>query len=207
MIINLIDSRSGTLRSEAWGASAPRRHVARIVAGALESLDNILRRVIQESEGPRSIWLLRIMAHGDHGYVQLGGSGLDRNTSSEFAVLRDYFTPGGIGIALHSCGPASHTSMCRNPEGWLEELTTGKHQCIAVQGQLIAGGGSGVEFLTGLARVARVPVRGGINLQMPDAHFSYEGPSIAVSPSGALVAVPDWGSLALDTTRLLRSDA
>jgi len=203
MIVNLIDSRSGTLRNEAWSAAAPRQHVARLVAGTHETLANVVRRVIQQSEGRHSIWLLRIMAHGNSGFLHLGGAYLDRYTCSQLTPLADYFTPGGIGIAIHSCGPASDTSICRDPEGVIERLTVDKNHCVTVPGRLAAGGGSGVEFLRKLARAARVPVRGGINPQTPDPRFRYEGPSVAVRPDGRIVAVPDWGSLALDTTAIV----
>jgi len=205
MIINLIDSRSGTLRSDAWEASAPVQHVARIVAGKEEPLNNVVRRVIQQSEGNRSIWLLRIMAHGNSGFLQLGGDFLTQFNCHEFAALAGLFTPGGIGVALHSCGPASDTSICRDPEGVIERLTTGKKECITVPGRLAAGGGRGVAFLLELARMTRVPVRGGLNLQVPDPRFSYEGPSVVVACDGRIVAVPDWGRLALDTTRIIAS--
>lgn len=207
MIVNLMDSRSNALRNNTWSASAPRRHVARLVAGTNESIANIVRRVIEQSEGRRSIWLLRIMAHGSSGFLQLGGCFLNLVTCHEFSRLAGYFTPGGIGIALHSCGSASNIPICRDPEGMIEQLTVGKNRCITVPGRLGPGGGSGVEFLRYLAKQTRVAVRGGVNPQRPDPRFRYEGPSVIVTPDGRTVVVPDKGQLALDTMQFFEARA
>ena len=204
MIVNLIDGRSGNTRLRAARRSGPNTRTATIDVYSSESLSAIVERVVGACTHPRSIWLLRIMAHGNSGYVQLGREPLNRNSCREFKSLRGYLTPGGIGIALHSCGPASHTSITRDPDDWLERLLVDKDSWVTIPGTVGPGGGSGVDFLRQLASYTGVPVRGGVNTQRPDSDFRFEGPSIAVSPNGATVAVPDLGRLGLDITRIIR---
>lgn len=136
--------------------------------------------------------------------VQLGVQPFNLNSCHSFKPLRNYFTLGGIGIALHSCGPASRTSIIRDPEGWLEQLVVGKNHRVTIPGTVGPGGGSGVDFLQRLATYTGVQVRGGVNPQTVESNFRFEGPSIAVSTTGVAVAVPDIGNLGLDTARIIR---
>ena len=204
MIVNLIDGRSGNSSLRAARTSTPNTRVAVIDVYNRDSLSTIVQKVIESCTHPRSIWLLRILAHGNSGYVQLGREPFNLSSCYNFKPLRNYFTPSGIGIALHSCGPASRTPITRNPDGWLEQLIVGKDHYVTIHGTVGPGGGSGVNFLRRLAICTGVPVRGGVNPQTPDQNFRFEGPSIAVSATGQAVAVPDSGHLGLDTTRIIR---
>ncbi|REJ78726.1 MAG: hypothetical protein DWQ47_04575 [Acidobacteria bacterium] len=201
MIVNLIDSESGNSTLPAARRSTAGTRVAVIDVYSTMSLESILDRVISACTHPRSIWLLRIMSHGTSGHISIGKHGISRYNCHELQALRDYMTPGGIGVAVHSCGPASDTYITRNPEGWFEELITGDNSCT-IPGTIAPGGGSGVNFLRQIAKFMDCPVRGGVHTQRPDSEFRFEGVTIAVSPRGAAMAVPDKGRLALDTTRI-----
>lgn len=201
MIVHVIDGRSGNTRLHAARSSGPNTRLAVIDVYAHTSLSNVVQQIISCAQR-RSIWLLRIFAHGNAGTAHLGRGWLNSHSCVEFKLLRGYFTPTGIGIALHSCGPASHTSITRDPEGWLERLVHGKDQWVTIPGTVGPGGGRGVDFLKRLSIYTGVPVRGGVNTQIPDSRFRFEGLSIAVSGTRAAVAVPDLGNVALDTTRI-----
>lgn len=197
MIINLFDGRA--LHNPYWGAAAPRDHVVRMVASPRETLANIVRRVKESSEGPRSIWLLRIISHGNSGLAYLGSENLSSATSRHFAQLNGHFSPRGRGIAIHACGVASSRSICGEP-GWLDSLLAdGQNACILRPGTFTGSEGAGVRFLKELSRLSGTAVRAGVNTQWTDADFRFEGPSVAVSNDGSVAAISGSDQFSRDT--------
>lgn len=202
MIINIFDGRvvqpvEGQ-RNYAWTAAAPQDHEVRMVASSGEPLRNIIRRIKEQSEGPGSIWLLRIIAHGDAGRVWLGSEVLDTGSVNAFGELRNYFTPGGRGTAIHACGVASSTSICGDPSV-LQRLLGDGGRCNIVDGTLTGRRGTGASFLGCFARITGAIARGGQNTQLADARFLFEGPSVAYSHVGPMVVLPGTGHYARDT--------
>lgn len=203
MIVNLYDSRG--LAGD-WQYTTPRNNIIRLVAGRQESLNNILRRVIEACQGPGSIWLLRIIAHGNSGFIQLGRENLNTSNAQQLSTLRNYFTSNGIGIAIHSCGSASDTPITGEPNILQRIINYDVNKCdlhSIVPGTIARGGGRGVNFLRAISRSSRTVVRGGINVQSPDSRFRFEGNSIAVFRDRSTIVVPDYGRLALDSTRII----
>lgn len=68
MIVNLIDGRSGNSSLRAARTSSPNTRVAVIDVYNSESLSTIVQHVTRACTHPRSIWLMRILAHGNSGY-------------------------------------------------------------------------------------------------------------------------------------------
>ncbi len=91
------------------------------------TIPTILRIVISRSQGPGSIWLLRLCAHGDAGYMELG-EGLTVNTALRFKSLRGFFTQGGPGIEIHACGVASDVALKPGKKGKDEVGARGDHR-------------------------------------------------------------------------------
>lgn len=202
MIVNLVDRRAGGTGSNGQD-HRPQSQTTDIVVQMADNLEKVVGRVVRTVRNRRSIWLLRIVAHGNTGSVQLGGEGLDINTAGKLKALREFFTPGGIGIALHSCGSASNTDILGDPVVNEETNTT---IYPLVPGTLAAGGGRGVDFLRRLAASCDVPVRGGIHSQLNDRRYRFEGRSIVALPNGRAFPIVDWGRLAYDTTRIAARD-
>lgn len=205
MIINLVDSRSGNFNIVTAPDYRSRTQSTNVFVCPSETLDRIVGRVAEASRNLRNIWLLRIMAHGNTGWVQLGCDGLTANNAGRLGTLKEYFTPGGIGIAIHSCGPASATRITAStPYTDLRNWVTGEDTRVIVPGTVAAGGGRGVDFLKNVASACGVPARGGIHAQLPDSRFRFEGNSIIALPNGRAFPINDWGRLANDTTRIAR---
>ncbi len=200
MIVNLWDSDG---LDESWEHTAPRNNVARIVAGPQEPLENIFRRVIDASQGPLSIWLLRILSHGNTAFIDMGRDDLSIRTVDRLSALRNYFSSNAIGIAIHSCGPASATNLCVQPD-WFDQLTgEDENGCHVIAGNIVGGDHRhGLDFLRSMSQASGTTVRGALHAQIPDSRFRFEGISIAVSRYGQSFVVPDRGRLALDTTRI-----
>jgi len=68
------------------------------------------------SQGKGSIWLLRLCAHGNSGFLELG-QGLTANSAQFLRFLKGYFTPGGPGIELHGCATGSSTAVSLKRRG------------------------------------------------------------------------------------------
>jgi hypothetical protein len=131
----------------------------------------------------RSIWWLRILAHGEAGVLQLG-TGLNEGNVSGFTRLRPYMTPAGRGVAIYGCRVAS-------AERGRAELPSDYRRRITSRGRL----GAGWRFLKALATALDQPVRAGAQLQYGGAagthqsHDTWEldGPNVQVYPNGRTI--------------------
>lgn len=81
-----------------------------------ETVADIVTRVIAAVGQRHVIWMLRIVAHGLPGRMELG-SGVGMAEAGGFAPLRPYFSVNGPGVELHSCnlgdGPAGRRLLQR----------------------------------------------------------------------------------------------
>ena len=133
--------------------SLPGHHDAQIVfANATDDIQSLVRQVIELVRTPWSIWMLRILAHGRPGYIELG-TGVEASRARNFSVLARYMTPqnrNGRGVQIHGCnvGESRH----------------------------------GRQLLQALADAVGMPVSASPQVQRPDTHFSFEGPSITLPP-------------------------
>lgn len=134
---------------------------------------NIARAVTGCSQGKGSIWLLRLCAHGNSGFLELG-QGLSANSAQFLRVLKGYFTPGGPGIELHGC--ATGSSIGVTPK-WFRSCTPGRGEFA----------GNGYMFLRAVADATGVRVRGALNCQYPDDEFEWEGSTLTVEPGGSAI--------------------
>jgi hypothetical protein len=123
---------------------------------------------------PGMIQLMRVCAHGNTGYVELG-QGLTQTGAGAFDVLKGCFAPRADGIEIHACGVASDTDILKNGT---------KHTCVA---GTYSPNGVGYNFLKALAEAAGAPVRAAINCQQADRPFNYEGQTMTVRPDGSSV--------------------
>lgn len=73
-----------------------------------ETWADVVLRMIGEVRTPWTIYMLRIMAHGYSGYIEMG-TGIDYNEARHFQSLAHYMTPAhlnGRGVEIHGCGVA-----------------------------------------------------------------------------------------------------
>lgn len=75
-----------------------------------ESVGSVIARTITAVRPANSIWLLRILAHGLPGEIQLG-NGISMANAPRFSELADYMTSTGRGVEIHGCHVAG------SPEG------------------------------------------------------------------------------------------
>lgn len=123
-----------------------------LIARPNESLIEITARVIDEVQTHWTIYLLRIIAHGSPGYLELG-TGVSRPQARNFSRIARYFTPShlnGRGVEIHGCS--------------------------------VAGGTSGRALLQGIADAVGMPVAGSPDWQAADNRFQFEGNLIRVAP-------------------------
>jgi hypothetical protein len=134
-------------------ASLPGHADAGIVfAQPNDSIQSLIQRVISLVPHPWSIYMLRIVAHGYPGSLDLG-TGLNRSRAMLFHPLGHFMTPthlGGRGIQIHGCN--------------------------------VAEGPAGRAFLQALANAVQMPVSGGVMVQIPDSRFHFEGDAAVIEP-------------------------
>lgn len=206
MWITVIDDRSAYAQL-AKASGRGRNRVLVKVAPSLP-LPAVVASIRQAAGNGRRIRLLRILAHGNSAYLALGADVLGILTAACFKYLRPCFAPDAIGIALHSCGPASATPITRDTlTNRVVDRVTGRPPSeVCVPGTLAVGGGPGLDFVRRLATVTQVPVRAALGCQRNDLHWRFEGDSVVVRPNGSWIAVPGWGRLAADHLRIVRQE-
>jgi hypothetical protein len=91
------------------------------------------------------------------------GEGLRVNTALRFKSLRGFFTQGGPGIEIHSCGAASDVDLKPGKKGKDEIGRGGTIEDL--------GTGKGYSLLWTLASAAGVNVRGAVHVQDADSKF------------------------------------
>jgi len=117
-----------------------------------------------------NIWLLRLCAHGNSGYLEMG-EGVNQQNAHHFGALRGMFTRGGQGIQIHACAVASSDPIqC----GWFR-CTPGT----------VGGDQTGYSMLRALSDATGVSVVAGVNVQLADSGFAWEGDRMVVHPGGA----------------------
>jgi hypothetical protein len=167
MIINVYDSRYPITKP--FGVYRPGDHVVDYHLAPGAKIAVIPTFIIAVAEGEKSIWLLRLCAHGNSGFLQLG-DGLTAENAFYFNILRNYFSPGARGIELHACGVASTTPL------------TAPH--ITGRGGTGSPSGPGYALLRALAQGTGVPVTAAINIEEADRNYNWEGMTMTVTPSG-----------------------
>ena len=134
--------------------SLPGHRDPRIVfANATDDIQFLIQQATGLVGTPWSIWMLRILAHGSPGYIQLG-TGVEASQARNFSLLAQYMTPqrmNGRGVQIHGCN--------------------------------VGEGRYGRHLLQALADAVGMPVTASTKVQRPDTNFLFEGgPSITVEP-------------------------
>ncbi len=137
--------------------------------------------------------LIRILSHGDSGQLFFSNGTVNANNVAALHFLRGLVLPSGLsgsaGIEVHGCGVASDFLPPPRREAGIGNVVIQNYGNM--QGQLAGWGrtedtirGSrGIHFLLAMANVCGVGVKGGLDYQLPDAEWSYEGPAFTVSSS------------------------
>ena len=170
------------VRPALWSSTVPGPDRVRIVAGRRERPEWVFGR-IRDATRPRSIWALRIVAHGNRGGFRTADSSLLsenfgawvhlRNTRETFGQLAGYFTPGGLGIELHCCNVASGQ--------WevYDGRTRDRSGCFDADG-------AGMRFVQDIADITSARVTAGISDQDVSAYgredWRFEGTYVVVNP-------------------------
>ena len=168
MIMNVFDSRYPIKKP--YGIYRPGDNVVDYYLAPDAKIAIIPIFIIAASEGEKSIWLLRLCAHGNSGFLELG-EGLTATNAFHFKVLKNYFTPGGRGIEIHGCGVGSSIPL-RPP-------------FIQGRGGTGSSSGPGYNLIRALAQGTGVQVTAAINIQGGDRYHNWEGMTIAVTPDGS----------------------
>lgn len=145
----------------------------------MDSIPDVVNCIRSLSPKRGSITLLRLCAHGNTGYMELG-KGLKKENAHFFGAISGLFKQlkdGGRGIELHGCGIASSTNIL-DKSG--EKDPNSK---ICVKGTYSTGG-VGYQFVHALAYAAEIPVKAAVNCQRADDKFIFEGPTVTLYQSG-----------------------
>ena len=173
MMVYLIDKRASSagvprpaglaaLRADPSGFEARWRRVigslrghddAQIVfADSGDSVESLLQRVIDRVPNPWSIYMLRILAHGSPGFIQLG-TGVRQGQARLFSRLAHHMTPErlrGRGVQIHGCN--------------------------------VGQGRRGARLLQSIANAIGTPVAASPVVQTPDTRFRFEGSATTAEP-------------------------
>ena len=174
------------VRPGLWAATAPGRDRARLVSGPQERPDWFFSRVRSAVDHPRSIWLMRIVAHGNRaGFKIADGRAFPnwaawvnlQNLDQTFGQLAGCFTPGGPGIELHCCNVAS--------ADW---ETYGPGQSSDHSGRYEANS-AGMRFVQNIADITSARVTAAVSdqevaINRPD-DWQFERTYVVVNPSSS----------------------
>lgn len=173
MMVYLIDRRAASagvprpsglaaLRADPSGFEARWRRVIQSLPGhgdaqilfadPNDSIESLIRRVVAMVRAPWSIFMLRILAHGAPGHIQLG-AGVGHAEAELFSDLAHYMTPEhmqGRGVQIHGCN--------------------------------VSQGPQGRRLLQAIADAVDMPVSASPEVQSPDTHFHFEGGAVTVEP-------------------------
>jgi hypothetical protein len=125
MIVYAIDERFPLTRFMAWRAIKRKHQASGTIYAVVDPeikpaddmtviVERIKEAVRQKGQGERSIWLLRLCAHGYAGHLELGKGMAWHNTKSwagAWKKLAPWMTPGGRGVEIWGCGVASETDV------------------------------------------------------------------------------------------------
>jgi hypothetical protein len=144
--------------------------VDEFIVEAIHTIPTISVFIIKHAKN-RRISKLRLCAHGNSGYLELG-TGLDIASQADFTKLhsKKVFTKDAA-VEIYGCAVASATWVKQDKDGnWL-------HGTWKVDG-------IGHKFVKALAATLRVKVRAAVDLQHGDRLYRYENQYITVEPSG-----------------------
>lgn len=137
-----------------------------------DPMSRIVSQIQGLSQGHGQIKLLRICAHGNHGFVQLGKDNLTVGTAVEWAHLRPYFSKDQAArIEIHACGVASATNV-------LVRDRSGHVVCTPGILDYWDPKGTGMAMLSALRRATGTPVVAGVDCQTADDNYAFEGPVV-----------------------------
>lgn len=123
---------------------------------------------INSAGGGRQLWLLRLISHGNSGWMQLG-SGLNGHTAGPFRRLQSHFNRVNDprqGLELHGCAVAAAGRVSAG-------------QCGNVPASPLPSN----NLLQRLADLTGVPVRAGVCRQYPDFDMRIEGAAVTAHPT------------------------
>jgi len=139
-------------------------------------MDWIVKQIKGLSQGVGQIKLLRICAHGNRGYVQLGKDGLTAGTAQKLNVLKPYFSSDPAArIEIHACGVASSTDIVKRRAGKPVRDAGGHLVCTPGFVNYWDPQGTGMLLLRTLNRATGTPVLAGVDCQLSDAEYQFEG--------------------------------
>jgi hypothetical protein len=131
----------------------PGHNDAQIVfATETDDVRALLQQAIALVGTPRSIWMLRVLAHAAPAYIGLG-TGVRMAQATLFSVLAQYMTSrdgGGRGVEIHGCQ--------------------------------VSGSRRGGDLLQAIADAVGMPVRASPQVQRPDTEFRFEGTFTTFEP-------------------------
>lgn len=158
----------------------------------------------------QAVRLIRIVSHGNAGTLLFSNGRISESNVQVLGFLRGLTGSRalGAGIEIHGCGVASdylppprhepgvgnvNISNYGNLQG---ELTPWGYNPPEVAGSSIIGTAAsnamrstrGFRFLQRLAGVTGVGVKGGVDYQLPDTRWQYEGPTFTVYPDRSRAA-------------------
>jgi hypothetical protein len=147
-----------------------------------DSVAAIAQRIRSEA-GSAQLSDLYLCAHGNSGYMQLG-QGLTVSNAYGFNVLHGRFESMGI-IHIHGCGVGSDTSVTGGGSVSAPTCVPGTFGGDQL-GRSHAG--AGYELLRALANHTGAWVEAALNCQYDDPLYTYEGPTVLVTPGGSFGA-------------------
>lgn len=193
--IFVLDRRltSGGAFDQGWGLFA-RQYADR--SGGQEfyvdenwEMDRICRRIVHYA-GTQGMGDLHICCHGihrdGHFQIQLGRDGLTEQTASHFQQLRDHWEGPYCRIKMHVCCAASETGPQPRPRrhDLIEDLeplmqaVTGTPEASRPGSRRPRAVAPGDAILQALANFAGVDVMAGVDTQIPDPEYNFEGPVV-----------------------------
>jgi hypothetical protein len=145
-----------------------------------DAMARIVSQVRGLSQGRGQIKLVRICAHGNRGFVQLGKDNLTVGTAGQWSLLKPYFAGDeSARIEIHACGVASATDIVKHDaRNRAVRDRTGHLVCTPGVLNYWDPKGAGMALLRALHRATGVPVVAGINCQIADENYLFEGPVV-----------------------------
>jgi hypothetical protein len=136
----------------------------------------IINSILAAGAGRHSVEKVRLAGHGNSGYMQFG-EGLWDSNADEFEKLAPYLTVDQYktGIELHGCGVGSSTAITAPGS------STSHPSCVPGT----SGKGKGYDLLLALAKAVNRNSAAGINCQLADSDWKFEGPYMIVNPNGS----------------------
>jgi hypothetical protein len=165
------------------------------------ALAQLIAEIRQRVQTP--VGRARIVSHGNSGQLNFSNGIIRANNVQVFQFLRGLIRPAfAAGIELHGCGVASDFlppprfepgigNVAIQNYGNMEGRLTGWGYSGEAAAATAIRSSRGVVFLQAMANACGVCVRGGVDYQLPDSTWQYEGPTITVCPGAQQVRLLD----------------